>query len=112
MPQDHAEAVKLFEKGAEKGHAMSLNNLGDCYETGKGLPQDFAKAVHYYRLAAEKGVTLSMMSLGNLLQEGKGVSQNKAEAYQWFQKAADKGDEKAKAKLVEWSEVIQAPDKI
>jgi TPR repeat protein len=53
-----------------------------------------------------------MMSLGNLLQEGKGVSQNKAEAYQWFQKAADKGDEKAKAKLVEWSEVIQAPDKI
>ena len=66
----------------------------------------------YYRLAAERGVTLAMMSLGNLLQEGKGVFQNKTEAYQWFQKAADKGDEKAKAKLVEWSEVTQTPNSI
>ena len=34
---------------------MAQNNLGWCYENGKGVPKDMKKAVYWYREAAEQG---------------------------------------------------------
>jgi len=52
VPQDHAEAVKWYRRGAEQGHAGAQNNLGTMYDNGQGVPQDFVQAHLWYNLAA------------------------------------------------------------
>lgn len=37
-----------------KGYAPAQNNLGICYEEGKGTPRDLVKAKKFYHLASEK----------------------------------------------------------
>ncbi|MGA8156581.1 MAG: tetratricopeptide repeat protein [Rhodoplanes sp.] len=51
VPQDYAEAMRLFNLAAEKGHPQALIWLGDAYAEGKGVPKDYVEAVKYYYLA-------------------------------------------------------------
>ena len=55
VSQDDAEAVFLYRKAAELGHAGAANNLAVCYEKGLAVPQDHAQAAEWYRKAAELG---------------------------------------------------------
>jgi uncharacterized protein len=38
VPQDYAEAVKLFRKAAEQGYAQVQHYLGISYDNGEGAP--------------------------------------------------------------------------
>ena len=55
VPQDHAEATRLYRLAAEQGDARAQCNLGLMYEHGDGVPQDHAEAARLYRLAADQG---------------------------------------------------------
>jgi TPR repeat protein len=48
VPQDFSEAVKWFQKSAEKGHAGAQAYLCIHYAHGAGVPQDREQATHWY----------------------------------------------------------------
>ena len=56
LTEDEAKAVEWYQKAAEAGDAIAMNNLGDYYEYG---PKDEAKAMEWYRKAAEAGMWFS-----------------------------------------------------
>ena len=49
VPENDAEATKLFQQAAEKGKAAAQYNLGAAYEYGNGVPQDTEQALRWYR---------------------------------------------------------------
>ncbi len=51
VPQDDAEAVKLYRKAADQGDAVAQNNIGFMYDNGLGVPQDYSQAQMWYNLA-------------------------------------------------------------
>ncbi len=55
MPQDNAEAVRWFRRGAEQGFAEAQHNLGVMYGQGRGVQQDYVQAHMWISLAAAQG---------------------------------------------------------
>lgn len=121
----YEEAVSWYTKAAKpnpdaknsykKGYAPAQNNLGEMYESGKGVDAKFTeterwkKAVEWYEKAAEppdaedphnaedsykKGYAPAQNNLGRLYKSGKGVDENLTEtkrwkeAVKWYKKAA------------------------
>ena len=84
---DFKRAAELFRKAAEKGNATGINNLGTCYELGKGLKADVNKAYELYEEAAKKGNAQAMSNLGYLCYKRGKISssvQQFEEAAHWF----------------------------
>ena len=69
VPQDDAQAVVWFRKGAEQGHAGAQCNLATCYYRGQGVPRDEAQAIAWLRKAAEQGDEQAISILRELGQE-------------------------------------------
>ena len=99
VPQNHAEAVRLFRRAAEQNHALAQSWLGLMYERGQGVPTNNAEAVKWYQRAAEQGDVYAQLNLGFMYYEGHGVSQNYAEAAQLFRPAAEQGEADAQLRL-------------
>ena len=80
-----------------------MNNLGLCYEHGKGgLTKDEAKAVEWYQKAAEMGSARAMYNLGVCYKYGVGtLMKDEAKAVEWYQKAAEAGSSEAVKRLQE-----------
>ncbi len=53
--EQYETAFKLFEKGADCGHAGARTYLGMCYALGRGVERNDAKGVELIREAAEQG---------------------------------------------------------
>jgi TPR repeat protein len=87
-----AEARLWYEKAAEKGHPIALNNLGRMYMEGKVVPADYVKARSLLQKSADLGEPAAMTNLGLLFRDGKGVPPDFATARFWFEKAVAKGD--------------------
>jgi TPR repeat protein len=99
--EKHAFAV--FQRGADRGYAISMGNLGWLYSIGHGVAQDYAKAREWFEKAADKDSADAMRDLGWLYQHGDGVAQDYTKAREWYEKAADKGDAGGMAKLEQLS---------
>lgn len=95
IEQDYVEAVKWFQKSAEKGNDDAQNNLGCCYYWGKGVEQNYEEAVRWYRKAAEQGHCKAQNRLGVCYYYGLGTKQNYEEAVKWYRKAANQGNIKS-----------------
>lgn len=80
VPQDVAEAVRLYALAAERGHAPAHFNLGMAYELGRGVALDLAEAFSHYRKAAEAGFAPAQFNVGNMYGNGIGVRQDFFEA--------------------------------
>jgi TPR repeat protein len=74
------------------GDAIAQNNLGVCYEYGKGVRQDYNEAVSWYMRSAHQGCALAQYNLGVCYQYGRGVMPNAAEAMRWFHLANEQGN--------------------
>jgi TPR repeat protein len=48
MPQDKAEAARLFRQAAYHGLADAQCHLGVCYANGEDVPEDKAQAALLY----------------------------------------------------------------
>lgn len=88
---DYNQAAEWFKKASEKGCTRSLNNLGICYEFGRGVPKDLDLAFSHYKEAAEKGYLEGMLNLACLYfhnaKETKSQEKFK-EAAKWFHSIA------------------------
>ncbi len=99
VPQDYAEAAKLYRKAAEQGHAMAQSQLGLMFASGQGVPQDFAEAARWCRPAAEAGVAEAQWQLGDMHIKGRGVPQDYNKAADWCRGAAEQGNPNAQMLL-------------
>ena len=87
IPEDNAEAARLYRLAAEQGHVEAHYRLGVMYDNGLGVPQDDAEAVRWSRLAAEQGYTVQF----NRYRSENGVPEDDAEAVRWYRQAAEQG---------------------
>ena len=85
-------SVAVLRELAEAGNAEAQNELGQRYETGRGVPQDFGTAVALYRQAAERGNARGQGNLGAMYVNGTGVQRDDNAALAWLRRAADQGD--------------------
>lgn len=99
VPQDYAEAAKLFCHAAILGDTESAYRLGHCYYFGKGVSQDYVTAAEWFRYAAGRGSVSAQCFLGHIFYKGEGVPQDYTEAVKWFRLAAEQRNAEAECNL-------------
>jgi len=57
VPQNPAQAARLFRAAAERGNALAQFELGRAYAEGRGLQEDRRQAVHWLSAAASAGLS-------------------------------------------------------
>lgn len=65
LPEDPAEAFRLYSLSAEAGITDSCSRLANCYALGEGTSQDYEAAIHWYYRAYENGENSSMPAFGD-----------------------------------------------
>ncbi|MCA5005083.1 SEL1-like repeat protein [Sphingobacterium bovistauri] len=84
------EAIELYTKSSELGHAFAANDLGYHLQNGIGCAQDIHKAIEYYEKAAQQGNGLALSNLGDLYFHGECVEQDYDKALDYYLKAQKK----------------------
>ena len=87
--EDQAQALNLYRRAAELGHAKSMNLLGRYLEEGRFCDADPVAALAWYRRSAEAGDFRGQFSYGACLAEHGRTD----EAALWLQKALTEGNQ-------------------
>lgn len=98
---DLAKSLHYYRAAAEAGDRAAQNNLGEFYETGRGVPLDATQAYTWYARAAEAGFPPAQLNLARLYAAGSGVTRDPASARQWAERARKQGQAQAQA-LLDW----------
>ena len=101
------QAFALYRTAADAGDFAAQNNLGECYETGRGVARDPALALTWYRRSAENGFAPAQFNLGRLLAFGLGTARDAETARQWAIRAQTQGI----AQAAELLKLIEAAEK-
>ena len=86
-----AEAVPLFRRAAELGHAPAMLELGKMLLAGHDVPQDYTQALSWFRKAAEAGNPSAMVFVGVMTAKGIGTAKDEAQAAAWYRRGANAG---------------------
>jgi TPR repeat protein len=89
--------------GGRAADAAAQNNVGELYETGRGVAPDLKQALDWYRKAAEAGFAPGQFNLGRLYAAGTGTPKDYAEARKWLEQAERGGVATART-LLDWME--------
>lgn len=89
--KDFAEARRLYQKAADAGYAMAMNNIGALYEEGSGVPRNYDESARWYAKAVAAGEPIAMVDLGWFYEHGQGVKKDLAEAKRLYEAAANAG---------------------
>ena len=65
-PLEKDQTAKWTRLAAEKGYRSAQDNMGWCYENGKGVPQNYSEAVRWYKLAAKQNSSYAIKQLKRL----------------------------------------------
>ena len=87
VKQSYAEAVKWYEKAADKLDSYALCNLGYCYYYGRDMDVDYSKAYAYFSHSAFLENPNAMYKLGDMFYNGYHVSEDKDAAFFWYLEA-------------------------
>lgn len=90
-PQSLSQASSLYRSAAEAGDFAAQNNLGEFFETGRGVSKDPAQALGWYRKSAESGFAPAQFNLARLLAFGVGTERDTAAALDWATRAQAQG---------------------
>ena len=101
VPVNKSEAVRLYRKAAEQGHAAAQYNLGCMYYNGDGVRQNYSEAMKWYNEAAKQGDLSAYHNIGVMFREGEGVRKDENEAVKWFTFAGKRGVENSINSLFE-----------
>lgn len=96
VPENPAEAVRLFRQAAAADNANGNASLAVMYANGRGVPTDYSQALRYYRRAAELGGPAGFLGMGILYHHGLGVSRAPMEAAAWYLAAHAMRDSRAR----------------
>jgi len=91
VPQNRAEAIRLYRLAAEQGNAHAQDALGFAYQNGVGVQRDVSEAAKWFRNAADRDNLDAQFNLGEMYELGNGVPQDYVLAYMWFTLVASHG---------------------
>lgn len=100
LKQDYKEALRWFQKAADKGNAEAMGSIAAMYSRGD-IEKDNEEAFMWALKAAEKGDLDSQYLVGLNYYKGQGTEENLSKAIQWLSKAMDRGHSEAKDTLIE-----------
>lgn len=86
-PVDVDRAIRLYEKAANLGHALSQHSLACYYMRGDHVQRNPSKAFGLMLKSAEKGYGLGMKTVGRCYQTGEGTAVNLEKAILWYRRA-------------------------
>jgi len=86
-----SQASNLYRTAADAGDFAAQNNLGELFETGRGVSRDPAQALGWYRKSAESGFAPAQFNLARLLAFGIGTERDTATAREWATRAQGQG---------------------
>jgi TPR repeat protein len=92
VPQDEARALQYYQRAAELGSVIAMDNVGTFYGMGRGTPVDKVRAMAWYRRAAVHGYVPAMNNLGVLYSAKFQGKPDYCQALEWFKKAAQGGN--------------------
>ena len=96
-----AEAVRLHQLGAEKGHARSQYMFGRELIMGMGVKKDPAAGLAWIRKATTQQNEEAEYYLHTAYRDGVGVKKDEATAREWLLKAAEHGQHDARVDIAE-----------
>jgi len=73
---------------ASAGDTAAEVQVGESYETGKGVDRDYSQAAAWYLKAADQGDVSAQGTMGMLYMLGVGVPRSDADAYFWLDLAS------------------------
>ena len=91
VPQDEAEARRLYAQAAEQNDTASMMNLALMLDRGRGGPADLDAAIGWYVRAAGAQLPEAMHALCEILLDGRGVDSDPEKAAGWCHAAANRG---------------------
>ena len=86
------EAAKLLTKSATLGNPMAMNNLGFCYQNGKGVNMDNEIAVYWFQKAVDANYDVAFANLSICYRDGIGVKKNIKKAVELLKKGVELGN--------------------
>lgn len=92
VPQDHQEALRWYQKAADREYAPAQAGIGFMYAQGQGIPKNPAEARKWFNRAAEQQYLPGINGLAMLHYRGEGIPKDYKSALQLFQQASDQGD--------------------
>ena len=90
-PESLSRASNLYRAAAEAGDFAAQNNLGELFETGRGVAREPAQALGWYRKSAESGFAPAQFNLARLLAFGIGTERDTPAAREWATRAQGQG---------------------
>jgi len=102
-------AADWYHKASASGNLMAMNQLGNFYQSGRGVAVDYVTAMQWYRRAAEGGVGYAMLSLDGLYENGHGVAADRNQALAWYRKADSACLAEAKAAIARPFDMCECP---
>ena len=88
--KDIEKAIMWFEKAADAGESVALENLGEMYLTGYHVKKDSRTAFSYLRQIKKSNYTPQLyFALGNIYYEGASVDKDIANAVKYYQATDD-----------------------
>ena len=83
--QEYSEALDWFTAAAEQGNPAAQVNLGEMYQTAKGVPLNYVEAYAWFSLAAAQGYHLAADAKKNIvtIMTGKQLAAAELQASEW-----------------------------
>jgi hypothetical protein len=99
VPQNTAEAVRLYTLSAERDNEFAAYRLGKLYLGGEGVLKDVESAIHWLTFAADRKNPFAEYALGVLYIKGKDVPKDNPKALEYLKRSAEQGNQFAAYRL-------------
>ena len=87
----YKQALRWFQKAADRGNATAQFYIGMMYENGSGVSRNYDEAMRSYLKAVDQDYVTAFIYIGSMYIRGEGRKQDIPEGLQWYKKAADRG---------------------
>jgi TPR repeat protein len=99
VPQNTAEAVRLYTLSAEQDNGFAEYRLGKLYLGGGGILKDVEAAIRWLTFAADRKNQFAEYALGVLYLKGEDVPKDIPKALEYLKRSANQGNQFAQYRL-------------
>lgn len=99
VPQNIAEAIRLYTMAATQDNDFAAYRLGKLYLGGEGVLKDVDRAVHWLTFAADRKNQFAEYTLGVLYLKGEDVPKDIPKALEYLKRSAGQGNQFAQYRL-------------
>lgn len=99
VPQNTAEAVRLYTLSAEQDNDFAAYRLGKLYLGGEGVLKDVEAAIRWLTFASDRKNPFAEYALGVLYLKGEDVPKDVPKALEYLKRSAGQGNQFAQYRL-------------